>query len=133
MSDREVIKIAEWIRDNSRSLEFGEKIISFRKMRAILNRYSCRINHSEGGTNIKVTRLKKNRNFFGRDKTLTCNFSVRNEGEELQVRTIKKIREELELDEDHGIDSAAFYEDTPTAADDFILKYRKTLIRLAKL
>ncbi|MEO5601092.1 MAG: hypothetical protein ABIR06_09205 [Cyclobacteriaceae bacterium] len=56
-----------------------------------------------------------------------------NEGRDVSRRTINMVRSELQLDEENGIDSAAFYEDVPLIIDNFIVNYRKTLQRLAKL
>ena len=47
--------------------------------------------------------------------------------------TVKKIRKDLRLDHEHGYDEQDFYGKKPTRVDDFIAKYRKTLLRLAKL
>ncbi len=56
-----------------------------------------------------------------------------NEGRDVSRRTINMVRSELQLDEENGIHSAAFYEDVPLIIDNFIVNYRKTLQRLAKL
>jgi hypothetical protein len=47
------------------------------------------------------------------------------------LNTIRKIRRDLWLDEDHGVDSSRFYEARP-GIDEFIAMYRKTLRRLAR-
>ena len=46
---------------------------------------------------------------------------------------MKKIRSDLELDYERGVDSPAFYDKEPVQASDTIAKYRLTLKRLAKL
>ena len=38
-----------------------------------------------------------------------------------------------QLDHEHGYDESDFYSKKPSRIDDFIAKYRKTLVRLAKL
>jgi len=133
LSDREVLHIAEWIKDNSRAIEMGERPLSFRKLKQILAKYNCDIFHSGGGTNIKITRSRPGKRFFERKRILTTNISCNNDGREVQRRTINKIRNELELNEENGIDSAGFYEDSASPVDEFILKYRKTLLRLSKV
>lgn len=133
LADREVMAIAEWIRANSRAVEMGDRPLSLRKLKQILNKYQCEFIHSDGGNNLKIIRRKPRRGFFDRKKTLVTNIGCRNEGSEVQTRTIKKIRNELELNEENGIDSGAFYEDSPTPIDEFILRYRKTLLRLSKV
>ena len=47
--------------------------------------------------------------------------------------TVRKIRRDLQLDHEHGYDEQDFYGKKPTRVDDFIAKYRKTLLRLARL
>lgn len=133
LADREVLAIANWIFENSRSVKLGDRMLSFRKCKQLLNKYGCEISHSDGGTNFKITRKIKGQGIFGRTQTLISHVSLRNEGEDLQIRTVKKIRQDLKLDEENGIDSAAFYDNVPTAADEFIIRYRKILLRLAKL
>jgi hypothetical protein len=54
------------------------------------------------------------------------------DGREAMKYTIHQIRKDLELDDEHGVDSVHFYGDAP-ALDDFIVKYRGTLKRLARL
>jgi hypothetical protein len=56
------------------------------------------------------------------------------DGTDADRSTIKKIRADLELDDDHGIDSLVFYQAAQEQiAEGFIVRYRKTLRRLAQL
>ena len=55
------------------------------------------------------------------------------EGREIEKNTVNRIRHDLELDDLHGIDSGAFYENDPASLSEFIIRYRKTLRRLARL
>lgn len=64
---------------------------------------------------------------------LSSRAPYRDEGRDVSKHAVAKIRKELQLDEFHGIDSAAFYDNAPAAAGEFIIKYRKTLHRLARL
>lgn len=130
-SDAEVLAIAEWIRANSRSIELGERTLSYRKLKHILSHHDCEFFHSSNGCNVKITRKVKSS--WLRSKVLSTNISYGNEGRDVSRKTINKVREELQLDEQNGIDSAAFYEDVPLIIDNFIVKYRKTLQRLAKV
>lgn len=133
LSDREVLAISEWIKSHSRSVERGERPIPFRKLRPILSKYGCNFEHSAGGSNMKITRTIAKGGLLKRVKTATTNISYGGSGRDVLVSTINKIRAELLLDEDNGIDSAAFYADLPISTDEFIVKYRKILNRLAKL
>jgi death-on-curing family protein len=133
LADREVIEIAKWIYNNSRQIRVGDRVYPFRRIRPILVSYGCQISHSGKGTNYKMTRSFWSGGFFGKTKSLTTNVSIPNEGSDLEIRTIKKIREDLQLDEANGIDSEAFYNNTGTSVDEFIIRYQKTLMRLSKL
>jgi len=131
-SDREVLVISEWIKTNTRPIERGDRPIAFRKLRPILIKYGCRLEHSTAGSNIKITRTIAGGGLLKRPKVLTTNISYGGDGRDVLVPTLNKIRAELFLDEEHGIDSAAFYANLPFATDEFIVKYRKILHRLAK-
>ncbi|MEQ8626663.1 hypothetical protein [Ekhidna sp.] len=52
---------------------------------------------------------------------------------DVPIDTIKKIRKDLALDDENGVDSAYFYGKESQKIDDFINSYRQTLSRLAKL
>ncbi len=133
LADREVLAIADWIKENVRPIERGDKPIPFRKLRQILGKHGCTFDHSRTGSNMKITRVIKPKKLFSRQIILTTNISYGREGREVARTTVNKVRADLQLDEEHGIDSAAFYEDLPCPVDEFIVKYRKTLNRLAKL
>jgi hypothetical protein len=81
----------------------------------------------------QISRLIAKGTLFRREKIATCNIAYGNEGRVLNKSTIRKVREDLQLTEEHGIDSALFYGDVPFIVDEFINKYRKTLHRLSKL
>jgi death-on-curing family protein len=134
-ADREVLKIAEWILDNSRFIEKGERPIKFRIFRRILNGYGCVFGHGSHGSKINIEREVTERSKFGMMKKTKLRTQVYygGEGRDVKRNTINKARADLHLDEDHGIDSASFYEDAPASVDDFISNYRKTLDRLARL
>jgi death-on-curing protein len=95
-------------------------------------KYGCVLDHSAGGSNMKITRMIAGGGLLKKPKVLTSNISYGGEGRDVLVSTLNKIRADLQLDEEHGIDSAAFYANLPFATDEFIVKYRKILHRLAK-
>ncbi len=131
-SDREVLHIAKWIYKNSRRIELGDRAIPFRRLRKLLNRYDCSYD-SPRGNQIFVSRTIQRGKWLRRDRTLTTQASYGDEGRDIDKVSIAKIRKDLQLDEPHGIDSASFYDDAPAAADEFIVRFRKTLRRLASL
>ena len=134
LPDREVMYITEWISKYSRRIELGDRNIPFRRLRKLLNRYDCTYSIPRGNqTHISRTIPKKG--LFRRlpPLTLSTQTSYGDEGREIGRISLAKIRKDLQLDEPHGIDSASFYDDAPAAAGEFIIKFRKTLRRLASL
>lgn len=141
LADREVLAIAEWIWTNSRMLERGERSLPFRRLRQILTRYGCVFEFPNGvGNRINIYRsIRRARQglskLFGSTKivTLKTQIAYRNEGADVQKNTVSKIRYDLKLDEDHGVDSSAFYDEAAVSAGAFISRYRTTLRRLARV
>ena len=131
LADRETLEIAYWFCNHCRILEKGDRPISFRKLRQILLDYDCKLD-TTSGSKINITRTKKKNRFFGKRKILYTQISHFDDGRDVGRNTIKKIRRDLQLDDSNGVDSLAFYSKGPIGATDFIARYRKTLLRLAK-
>jgi death-on-curing family protein len=131
LADREVMFIADWIINNSRTVEHGEKPLAFRVLRSILNGYKCNIVTAPSGM-LKISR-SIGKTMFGKPKDVVASFQYGGDGREVTAPRIKKLRAELYLDDEHGIDSAAFYKGGTISTDEFLVKYRKTLRRLARL
>lgn len=135
-SDDETLAIAGWLILNSRPIERGNRPIVFRKLRHVLTQYGCSIELTgKPGSRINICRNLKKTGFFGRTqkKMLYTQIFYAGEGRELKRDTLNKIRTDLHLDEQHGIDAKAFYENARGSVSDFIVIYSKTLQRLAKL
>lgn len=135
LPDREVQEIAQWIRTNSRVIESGERPIPFQRMERILSRYGCTVDVKKG-SNAEITRtVEASKSLFSRrnSRTLFTKIAYAGAGREVAKETIAKVRRDLELDDQHGYDSASFYDNAPECADGFIAKYRKILGRLARL
>lgn len=135
LADRETLALAKWIRDNSRLLEKGDRPVPFRRLSRILLRHGCEIDPPHS-SKISISRLVQRKSgVLRRERTevLRTRTFYGDEGREVKKPVISKIRRELELDDLHGIDSASFYDDAPAAAGEFIINYRKTLQRLARL
>ena len=136
--DREVMEISEWIQRNSRRIEQGNRPIQWRKLKRILANYGCEITFATVGNRINLTRTAYNTGFFGRQKKINLRTQVAytDDGRDADRSVVAKIRQDLQLDDMHGIDSRDFYEERSSdslIAEDFILKYRKTLRQLSKL
>nr|WP_231134429.1 type II toxin-antitoxin system death-on-curing family toxin [Motilibacter deserti] len=135
LADREVLAVASWIRQNTRGIEWGERPIKWSRLRRILVGYGCTLEKARSvGNRMNIEREHLTRGFLGRTKRVALRTQVAygDEGREVDRDTLKKIRKDLLLDEEHGIDSSAFYENACLPAD-FINRYRKTLKRLARL
>lgn len=140
MSDREVVAIARWIWQNSRRSEKGERAIQFRKLRQILGDFGCELEFPAGvGNRVNISRrITRSGNILSlligvRSRVLKTQVAYRNEGSDVQQDAVAKVRADLELDEAHGVDSAAFYDAASLSASDFVVLYRKTLRRLARV
>ena len=131
-ADKEVSEIAKWVCNNSRIIEKGERVIPFRKLRHILNDYGCVLEQVGPGCNMHLTREITEKGFLKKKKqTLRSNIYYGGDGKDVKKGDISRIRSDLLLNEEHGVDSYAFYNKAKATVDDFIVNYRKTLKRLA--
>lgn len=133
--DRETLAAADWICENLRQVERGERPLKWRELKQRLRRYEVAWEHVNVGNRIKLTRqVTRRAGWFGRMRSeeLTCPTHYGDDGREVRRSQLNQIRSQLQLTEEFGIDSAAFYA-AETEIDDFIANYRKILYRLAKL
>lgn len=134
LPDREALEISRWIASNARVTTQGERPLPFRKLKRILARYNCQMEFGASGSKMNITRVVPRRHKSSRsarDEKLQTQVNYHGDGREVERNTMNKIRTDLELDEEHGVDSGAFYNDESTSADDFIVMYSKTLRRLS--
>lgn len=135
-SDREICKITEWIVKESRVVERGDRPIEWRKLRKILSGYDCNFDLKTGNRMDiyrVIPRTKRRFGFSSKAETLYTQVAYRNEGSEVTRDTIKKIRKELKLNYEHGIDAKEFYSGSQNDPAYFITRYRKILVRLSRL
>lgn len=118
ISDRETVSAARWVSLHSRKTSNSERMLKWRQLETILGRYDCVVENREGNS----LAIKRGR--------LISHAGRRNDGDELDRFFIAKIRKELELDDEHGVDSQVFYYDDDVIPN-FINKYRKILTKLA--
>ena len=116
--DREMGKLAGWIKSNSRKIAKGTKNLKWKDLRAILRDYGCTVERRPGN---KIVIRRGSRQ---------ANVGARNDGAEIDRASIQKIRKDLDLLEEHGVDEEVFFYGAPRI-DEFINKYRKTLDDLA--
>jgi death-on-curing protein len=139
LPDREVLAVARWLKANCRWIEMGNRRLSWRRLQQILTAYGCECASPPNvGGRMNVSRIVERRSagvFRQRVQRVPLRTQVfyGDPGRDVDGSTINKIRHDLELDDDHGIDSAAFYDKAPVPPSEFIRKYRKTLTRLARL
>lgn len=137
LPDREVLKMAEWTRDNSRAILRGERPMRWHRFRRILAENGCRCEQAKGvGNRMNIYREVEVAGLFGlgrRRKRLRVQVAYGDEGRQVDRGTLKFVRAQLEFDEEHGVDSGAFYEGEPITAGQFILRYKGILKRLAQL
>lgn len=134
-SDRETFAISEWIHRNSRAVRRSERIVTWIGLQRILKDFECEIRQTRGERMEIIRHVEvKRRGLFGgrRTEILRSTFLNTSDGRDVPRRHLKRIREELRLDERNGVDSEAFYGKN-RGADDFIVEYSKLLRRLAKV
>jgi death-on-curing family protein len=135
-ADREVMEIARWIKKNSRRSEYGEQVLKWVRLRRILAAFRCWTEFPGGvGNRINIYREIEVARRIGRPRRrrLSTQVYYGGDGTEVERNTVGKLRKDLHLDDEHGVDSQSFYRMEVRAAEDFIVFYRKTLRRLAKL
>jgi len=136
IDDREVAEIAYWIWKHSRRIEAGDRVISWRRLEKILRAYGCEMELAHGvGNRMNILRTEEKRRYILPRKKIIYRTQVycAGMGTDVDLSVTKKIRKDLCLDDENGIDSNYFYKNEPHTIDDFINRYRRTLTRLSKL
>ena len=136
LPDREVLAVAGWLEIHTRRVLKGDRPVAWRRLKQLLGEYGCEFENPTAGNRINILRTVERRAGLFRSKqseTLRTQTAWAGDGTEAARNTVNKIRHDLELDDEHGIDSATFYDNQHVSQSEFIHKYRKTLRRLAKL
>ena len=131
-SDYETLAVAEQLYKWSRVVRKAERTMTFLKLRPILEGYDCTVSIKSGRAVVVREAPQRPRRFFSR-RQLRSDVPYRDDGTDLPLSVIKKVRRDLELDHEHGYDEIDFYSKKPLRIDGFIAKYRKTLVRLGRL
>lgn len=135
-ADDEVEKIAKWLHDRADRVRRGERQITYREIRRILERFGFFLERPHDNL-IEVIRYCEERRGWIKPRTVRARKHVGTmgwpgENREMGVAEIKKIRQMCALREEDGIDSEAFYNDA-AIIDSFVNRYRSVLRRLAKV
>jgi len=137
LADREIQAIALWFKVRCRWMEKGDRPITWRRLRSILTGFACSLDsHTGVGNRINISRrVIVATGILGmkRERVLQTQTAYGDEGREVDKNAINRLRKELHLDDAHGVDSRSFYEGDAVPASEFIIRYRKTLRRLAPL
>ena len=138
-SDVELQLMAQWLLQHSRTIEGGERVVTFAQLRRRLIALDCsvEITSNRGGRAlVERTVSVSQRSLLGsrsRSERRRYNLPYGGDGRQVGRSRIKELRRELHLSDEFGIDSAAFYGNDNLPVDAFIAEYRKTLRRLARV
>lgn len=134
--DREVLFLAEWLCERVRTAGHGDRPMKWVRVKRILTAHGCFLDNATVGNRLNITRTVPTRTkMLSRptNRVLRTQVYCAGDGTEAVRNTMAKIRADLWLDEDHGYDSIAFYDNKDAALDEFIATYQRTLKRLARL
>jgi death-on-curing protein len=136
-SDIEVEQMARWIRNRTRAVERGERVITFRELRAILANFGFGLEGLRNNS-VDLVRYEEWRGWLGFGKKQTKPFRIMRmgypgDGAVVGKRQIKDLRDRCRLSQEHGVDSHAFYSKEKTPIDYFVQNYRGLLRRLARV
>ncbi len=119
-SDREVIRIAEWLNSKLRHSNAKDPILKWVRLQNILNHYDCTISSATRGNAWNIER-----------KGRKTQVNIPNDGHDVDRNTMKRIRTDLGLMPADGVESFIFY-GKEEAVPAFIQKYKILLNKLAK-
>jgi death-on-curing protein len=135
-SDYEVVQMARWLRQKTRRVERGERIVTFRELKRILLNRGFDFEDLRDNS-IELIRYEDEKTFFGFGKTKRVRkrimrMSYPGDGAEVGRDMLRELRMRCGLTNEDGVDSAAFYTGMRDP-DFFVSRYRGTLRRLAKV
>jgi death-on-curing protein len=127
--DSEVRVIRNWLQSHTRRIYMGERSISYAQLYRIIERFGFEFGDKKSN---HVEILRRRKTLFGRESLKhVTRCPCPGDARIVDIGQIKSIRKHLNLTEQDGVDSVAFY-DTQTVIDTFIQRHRKTLRKLAK-
>lgn len=135
-ADDEVAAIAKWLAWRAHKVTKGERLVTYRELRRILEQFGYYLTTTKGSSIDIVKYETKTKGFINRQPVKVSkkigNIGWPGESREVGISEIKRIREICRLTEDDGVDSDAFYF-SDVVIDSFVNRYRKLLNRLAKV
>jgi len=134
-SDKEVEEIGRWLRRSTRKLKKGEKIVTFRELRKILRAHDIHLeNPSKNYIDVIKYEMKRPGLFKPKQRVgqRVAHIPYPREGMVVGRKVLKTVRKSCRLSEEDGYDTEMFY-GAEVQIDKFIVRYKKTLRRLAKI
>jgi hypothetical protein len=134
--DDEVAALERWLRAKAARLSRGERLITYKELRRILETFDYYLENPMGNS-IDIVRHETVTKGIFRRKTIVVSKRIGNigwpgENREMAKKEVRRIREICHLREEDGVDSDSFY-DYVLVIDSFVNKYRKVLRALAKV
>jgi prophage maintenance system killer protein len=123
-ADSEVKGIAAFLATHTRQKVKGDHNFKFPEFRKMLEEQGCVFDKPKNNF-IKVIRITP----IGR-KSTRMGYPKRDFN--VGVSDVKRVRRNLELDDEHGVDSGAFYDDLDAIVDNFVNTHRRALDLLAE-
>lgn len=134
-SDIEIKEIKRWLHRNTRKIKKGERVVTYRELRRILRQFDIELENPRHNY-IDVVRYNwKRKSLFGPKERVgirIAHIGYPGDGVEVGRQALKIIREQAGLTENDGYDSEMFYS-AQTTVDKFVMRYKGTLRRLAKI
>lgn len=133
--DPEVKYISKYLRTKTRQIDTTSYAITYRELKAILNRHGCDLSNPRGNyiDVVRIERSKKLFGFIGGEKvfeTRLCQIGFPRWGAEVGKAALKTVRESTNLSARHGVDSAAFFNGRDPMQS-LIASYNEPLMSLA--
>jgi len=134
-SDEEVQALATWILQRSAKVRRGERLITYRELRRILEGFGYSLQYPKGNRIDVVKTETIHTGFFKKRQKVEIKHigSIGYPGEhhEVPLKVLKHIRRLCLLTEEDGCDTDSFYEQA-AVIDGFVNRYRTILRRLAR-
>lgn len=123
-ADVEVGIMAAWLKRNTRKTPGGERLLAYRELEDALHEFNVEIVPKQGNAVGLVRQVD--------GQSLRTQIGYNGRGSmQVEPATVRKVRNELQLDEAHGIDHQRFYDAAPPL-NALLLHFRGALDALAE-
>lgn len=135
LDDADVLFVSNFLRRNTRVIDKHHYIISYNQLSGILTRYGFRLSHPSGNYIDVVKDVETTTGFIFRQKQIITKRVIKigfpGWKTEVNMSTIKRIREATNLTTRDGVDSGAFFR-AADSMEALISTYKGPLERLAR-